>query len=441
MKQYYHSVKLDKEECKGCTNCIKRCPTEAIRVRDGKARIIEELCIDCGECIRTCPNHAKIALEDSMSRLNDFKYNIALPAPSFYGQFDSKYSMEEILSSLLEIGFEDVFEVALAAEAVTMAINNYLKENTNKRPLISQACPAVLGLIQVKFPLLIDHVVRIDSPMNIAAKMAKEKASNITGYKTEDIGAFFITPCPAKITSVRQPPLDHQVYVDGAFSIASIYGKLLKGLKNVSLSKSLQKSSGIGIGWGKAGGEIKGLKGYELLAVDGIHNVISVFEQIEKGELSNIDYLECQACTGGCVGGCLTVKNPYIAKVRLNQFVEQKAEQEQKQFLEEALKLYEKGYFSLKGELKARKTRPLDRDISVAIKKMEQLEATLEDLPGLDCSSCGCPNCRALAEDIVRGYALETDCVFKLRKRVEILAAEVFELAKKVPPAMGNRDE
>jgi len=30
---YYHSVTLDEEKCKGCTNCIKRCPAEAIRVR------------------------------------------------------------------------------------------------------------------------------------------------------------------------------------------------------------------------------------------------------------------------------------------------------------------------------------------------------------------------------------------------------------------------
>ena len=52
MKRYFHSVTLDSEKCKGCTNCIKHCPTEAIRVRDGKARIIKERCIDCGECIR-----------------------------------------------------------------------------------------------------------------------------------------------------------------------------------------------------------------------------------------------------------------------------------------------------------------------------------------------------------------------------------------------------
>ena len=59
MEQSTHSVMLDKELCMGCINCIKRCPTEAIRVRDGKAHILKERCIDCGECIRICPHHAK----------------------------------------------------------------------------------------------------------------------------------------------------------------------------------------------------------------------------------------------------------------------------------------------------------------------------------------------------------------------------------------------
>ncbi len=61
LEKFIHSVTLDKELCKGCINCIKRCPTEAIRVRDGKAHILNERCIDCGECIRICPHHAKKA--------------------------------------------------------------------------------------------------------------------------------------------------------------------------------------------------------------------------------------------------------------------------------------------------------------------------------------------------------------------------------------------
>ena len=69
MEAFFHSVRLDEEKCEGCTNCIKRCPTEAIRVRNGKAHIISERCIDCGECIRICPHHAKYAECDSFNKI------------------------------------------------------------------------------------------------------------------------------------------------------------------------------------------------------------------------------------------------------------------------------------------------------------------------------------------------------------------------------------
>ncbi|MEW6621838.1 MAG: [Fe-Fe] hydrogenase large subunit C-terminal domain-containing protein [Bacillota bacterium] len=445
MKQYYHSVRLVKDLCKGCTNCIKRCPTEAIRVRDGKARIIEELCVDCGECIRICPNRAKIAVEDGLDKLKEYKFNIALPAPSFYGQFDARYSLEDILSALLLLGFDDVFEVALAAEGVTLATQKYLNAGAGGvRPVISQACPAVMGLIQVRFPLLLQNIAPIESPMNMAAKIAKTRASKRTGLNMDDIGAFFITPCPGKITSVRQPPGDNEIFVDGALSIASVYGMVLAALNKIKAGqgpkhKPVQCASGAGIGWGRSGGEVKALNMGTMLAVDGIHNVISVLEQVEKGEMDDIDYLECLACTGGCIGGSLTVKNPFLARVKLNQMSQKGSGPVREDFIKEIGPLVEQGYFGLRGKIQPRKVEPLDCDLATAIVKADQLEKVLEQLPGLDCSSCGCPNCRALAEDIVRGLALETDCIFKLRKRVEILAEEVLELAKKVPPAMGHR--
>ena len=35
-----HTVMLDADRCKGCISCMKRCPTEAIRVRNGKAKVL-----------------------------------------------------------------------------------------------------------------------------------------------------------------------------------------------------------------------------------------------------------------------------------------------------------------------------------------------------------------------------------------------------------------
>jgi len=72
LDRVFHSVTLDKDKCKGCINCMKHCPTEAIRVRDGKARIKTERCIDCGACIRICQNRAKKAICDDFEMINDY---------------------------------------------------------------------------------------------------------------------------------------------------------------------------------------------------------------------------------------------------------------------------------------------------------------------------------------------------------------------------------
>ncbi len=154
-KTRYHSVRLDKELCKGCTNCLMHCPTEAIRVRKGRAHILDERCIDCGECIRICDYHAKVAITDSLEDLKLFKYNIALPAPSLYGQFRGLTDVGVVLTALKQLGFDDVFEVARGADMVARAITEKLREPSLPRPLISSACPTVVRLIQVRFPDLI----------------------------------------------------------------------------------------------------------------------------------------------------------------------------------------------------------------------------------------------------------------------------------------------
>jgi len=111
-----HSVYLDETLCQGCTTCIKRCPTQAIRVRSGKARIMEERCIDCGECIRACPKGAKKAVSDPLALMDGYDVRIALPAPSLYGQFGSPVSSKAMAAALQTIGFDLVVDVAIGAE-------------------------------------------------------------------------------------------------------------------------------------------------------------------------------------------------------------------------------------------------------------------------------------------------------------------------------------
>jgi iron only hydrogenase large subunit-like protein len=441
MIRFFHSVRLDAEKCKGCTNCIKRCPMEAIRVHDGKATIMEERCIDCGECIRFCPNHAKIALTDGLEKLAEYRYKIALPAPSFFGQFKNQEHLEDILHALLKLGFDEVFEVALAAEIIGFILHKQLMADKVKKPLFSSACPAVLRLIQIKYPELLKHCAPVLTPMEVAARLAKEEAVKKTGLSYEEIGAFFISPCPAKVTEMKHPMSTKQSAVNGVIGANLIYKDVIRQITKLNgkdKSRNLQRATNLGMAWGFVTGESKNIDFGRALAVSGIHNVISLLEEIERGELQDVDFLELQACTGGCVGGPLNPTNLFVGRVRLRDLIKRFGSKTP-YFDEKTLfELYGQGHFQATEPFEPRFLLPLDEDVAQALVKLERLDQITNSLPGLDCGACGSPSCRALAEDVIRGIALETDCVIKLREKVKTLAQEILDLAGIVPPAMSD---
>lgn len=445
---FFHSVHLLEDKCQGCVNCIKHCPTEAIRVRDGKAHIIEAKCIDCGECVRMCPNHAKTVVADGLERLKDFGFNVALPAPAIYSQFREGTEPEQVLATLRAIGFDYVVDVALGADLVAEKIREAIENPSIDRPLISSACPAVVRLIQVRFPNLVEHILPIISPMRTAAKIAKKQINKEFDVATTRVGIWFITPCPGKVSAINEPAGYEDTIITGAIPISEVYPLMREKLvgepeRIEELAKGLHRGTGLGVGWARSGGENQSIGGGRQIAVDGIHSVIQILEDVERGKLSDIDYIEAQACLGGCVGGVLTVENPYITRRRIRLLSHDKISAEEAAAREQLVADLnkDKDWFWHDRRLEPRPTLRLADDMATAMRKMEQMERILESLPGLDCGSCGAPNCQALAEDVVRGLATEMDCVFKLRDRVRQLASEMFELSDRVPPAMGGRGQ
>ncbi len=424
--EYYHSVKLDKDLCKGCVTCIRFCPTEAIRIRDGKAQITEYKCIDCGECIRRCPHKAKLAVTDEFPDMKKYEFNVALPAPALYAQFRPKVSLEVIFAALHKIGFDGVYEVALAAEYVTLEIEDYIKTTPNlPKPMISSACPAIIRLIQVKFPELIKNIIPILPPVEVAATEAKKYFANMTGLSCDDIGVWFITPCPAKVTNIRQPVDVLTSDLSGAFSCASIYGELQKVLNKVSVVdvKKAQATS-YGVGWGYAGGEIRATGIVNSLIVHNVVEVCDILEQISMDKIEDIDYIECLACPGGCIGGALTAENHFVAeknlKVRVRRMRDYEPKERKKTILAEKEIVYSNSLLRRR-KIQPRPIMKLDDDITVAMQKIVQIKNIAESLPGLDCGACGAPTCDSFAQDIVQGLAKEEECIFKLREIVSTL--------------------
>ena len=416
---YFHSVILDKDKCHGCTNCISHCPTEAIRVKNGRAKIIKERCIDCGECIKVCQSHAKSAAADSFDMLKSFEYNIALPAPSFYSQFRNDLSVNKILTAFLKIGFDDVFEVARGAEYVSAATRRLLAEGNLKKPVINSACPAVLRLIRERFPNLLPNILPLVSPMEAAAETARARAVEKTGLSPEKIGVFFITPCPAKVTSIKVPLTLEKSNVSGAISAKDAFFKIRPFVETVE-ELPLSVSGREGISWARSGGECKGTGVDDYMAVDGIHNVITVLEEIEYGKVNTVEFIELSACTSGCSGGALNIINPFLAARRTTQ-QSKKAELKEPDDLNISALEWQKN-------VTAKPATVLDDDLEEAMRKMERIDEIFARLPKLDCGSCGAPSCRALAEDIVLGFGSETDCIFRMRERIGELARELYEM-------------
>lgn len=426
MSGFFNSVNLKKELCMGCINCIKRCPTQAIRVRDGKAFIVKEFCIDCGECIRICPHHAKEATYDSISIMEKFEYKVALPAPSLYGQFNNLEDINIVLTALKMMGFNDVYEVSSAAEIVSELTRKYVAENEDKWPIISTACPTVVRLIQVRFPNLIDHLLPIYAPVDLAAINAKKKAMEETGLPPEKIGIIFISPCPAKVTAVKSPIGIEKSEIDGVLAIKEIYTSLLPFMKkSMNKVEDIGKSGRIGIGWGSSGGEAGALLTDNYLAADGIDNVIRVLDDLEDQKFDKLEFIELNACSGGCVGGVLTVENPYIAKVKLKRL---------RKYLPVAgthLSSDESNEAFWTDEVPFEPVFKIGKDMKDSIKKMARVEELCTKFPGLDCGSCGAPTCKALAEDIVRGVAKEGDCIHILRDYIHRLSDELSRIDSK----------
>lgn len=418
MNTYKHSVSLDSSKCTGCTTCLRHCPTEAIRVKDGHAVINADRCIDCGECIRVCPHNAKKAVCSKLSKMDRFKYKIALPAPSLYGQFEELNDVDYVLQGLLDMGFDEVYEVSRAAELVSEYTRKYLETDGIKKPVISSACPVITRLIALRFPYLKDNLMPLLPPMEIAAKRAKRRALREHGeLSAEDVGVCFISPCPAKASYVKNGFGSYVSSVDCVVAISDIYFELLNLMKRELPPAPLSRSGVIGISWATSGGESAALFNEKYLAADGIENCIKVLDQIENGSIPNLEFVELNACTGGCVGGVMTIQNPFIAKARL-QSLRRYLPVSQNFLAADEQYIPEEYFFNEVPEYRG--VSQLGNTMAESMRMMADIQSLRGQLPGLDCGACGAPTCRAFAEDVVQGKAKASDCL--LTKRDELYA-------------------
>ena len=257
-------------------------------------------------------------------------------------------------------------------------------------------------------------------PMEIAARLAREQAMKAHPELTrEDICVCFISPCPAKVSYVRNGFGDYQSEVDEVLSISDIYFNLINVMRRGRQPDALSQSGVIGISWATTGGEASALFNDKYLAADGIENVNRVLEQLDNGNISGLEFVELNACPGGCVGGAMVVENPFVAKARLQTLrrylpVSQTLlEGDEREYIPDR-------YFfdELPTYMPIQRLSP---NFGESLRMMAVIQRLHEALPGIDCGACGAPNCRAFAEDVVTGKTSEDGCVILRNQQLELL--------------------
>lgn len=418
MSQYYHAHRVDPGKCRGHSVCMRHCPTQAIRVKGGKAVIAEDLCVDCGTCISVCPSGAIVPITDPVGEISHFKYKVVVPSPVLYSQFEPSVHPYIIHLAFKKLGFDEVADVSASSMALSRALVEYMKKYRGRLPLISSHCPSMLRLLQVKYPDLMELIVPMDVPREVSAREIRRNLPAKLGLSPNDIGIIYVAPCPAKIVSIKQPAEKAKSWFDGTVSIRDVYSVLLPhvvAIKEGFGEKQVPPNFTFNPGWATLGGITRTVEMENWLAVSGLDNVMKIFDDIENSRLRNIDFVEALACMLGCIGGKFNVENPYLARTNN---IKQRAKYETRIKVDdqEVERKLAEGYYFIENPILPRPTKYFDTDLETSIKRMKERERVYQKLRQIDCGCCGSPTCLVFAEDFVRGEVKLTDCIFFVEK-------------------------
>lgn len=420
-----HSFRIDEERCAGCLTCMRACSTHAIRVKDGKAKLLPRLCIDCGCCLSVCPTGAIRPTTRSFAEIDKFKYKVAVPSPVLFGQFPPGVSPAHVVAGLKKLGFDAVWDFTAELALVNRAIADYVESWDGPFPLMSISCPVIVRLVQVMYPSMVDQLIRIQPPREIAGRELKRKYSQELGISPEHIAAIYITACQAKTISILAPAEGAKSNLEGALGISDLYNDLLAyaqtaDRENAADSPEQGIRSGEMFRWSTSQGQARVLGGHRYMSVTGLSNVIQVFDDIENGKLCNIEYLECDACWGGCIGGNLTVNNIYVTLSKIHRLMADTPDGDA-ELLAEVQRRYPDEDFALKGRILPRATEESAGGLKERVKRMKAEETLIQALPGLNCGLCGDPTCETFAKDVAAGNALRDECIFFSDERLRQL--------------------
>lgn len=325
--------------CRGCRDveCAAEltCITGAIQKGpDGRVEVDNDRCLNCGLCIGACraaalSDKAEIVQAARMI-LDDKGAVVAVVAPAFAGQFGPDVFGEEVATALRQFGFDQVVEVALGADVITIKeAEEYLRRMRRGDPFMitSCCCPPFIRLVQKFRPRLAHLVSDSVSPMIAIGRLVKAERPGAR--------VVFIGPCIAKKSEARQRELAGAVDLVLTFeeAAAMLEAGGVEVPRRVNAAP-LADASHDGRIYGHTGGvtaailrSIKKLNPearVEAHQGNGIKECSELLRLAEEGKLS-ATFLEGMACPGGCVGGPGRLIPPEEGRKEVDEFADEAA--------------------------------------------------------------------------------------------------------------------
>ena len=365
-----HSILVAAEKCHQCLRCLHVCPTRAIRVFRGRPEILDYLCVDCTACVAACPTGALAMAGASQPLKPSPEATLLVPAACLV-QYGPGLAPAQILTELSTLGFGGVRLIDAWTAALRNAVLEYARTEAPARPVISPACPAVVNLIETRYPSLIPHVAPFLSPPEAARTALGSQRS------------VFVALCPCQRTALLAGGLKAEPEIIAPATLrAAVLPRLLAEADMAAPAAEAHAPAD---------------HPPEMLAVTGLSHVIALLESIENGLAGDLLAVEPWVCDEGCFGSPLLAIDPFLARHRW----------------ESAPCDRPAGATAVRisGPRKPRSGLRLDENMARAVQKLANINRLAQGLPGSNCTLCGAPTCAALAEDIVLGRARLDECV------------------------------
>jgi len=324
---------IDQEKCIKCGRCASVCSYNAIIIQErpcakacgmdaitsdenGKANIDYDKCVSCGQCLVNCPFGAiadKSQIFQTIRAIQSGEKVYAAVAPAFVGQFGPKVTPGKLRAAMKELGFADVFEVAIGADlCAKQEAEDFLKEVPDELPFMATSCcPAWSVMAKKLFP---DHANCISmalTPMTLTARLIKKHSPNAK--------VVFIGPCAAKkLEAMRRSVRSEVDFVLTFEEMAGIFDAKHVDLENMEEDPDgVSDASTDGRNFAVAGGVAQAVvdvikrdhpeQEIKVANAEGLKECRQLLKLATLGKYPGY-LLEGMACPGGCVAGAGTMQ-------------------------------------------------------------------------------------------------------------------------------------